>query len=58
MDAFTFQLHHGPGALFGHDARQGFCPVCGAVAPCYRARRAQALGPRSTGCAAAGPAVS
>jgi hypothetical protein len=24
----------------GHDARDGFCPVCGTVAPCYRARRA------------------
>jgi hypothetical protein len=23
----------------GHDARDGFCPVCGTVAPCYRARR-------------------
>jgi hypothetical protein len=27
----------------GHDAREGFCPVCGTVAPCYRARRAAAL---------------
>jgi hypothetical protein len=26
----------------GHDARDGFCPVCGTVAPCYRARRAAA----------------
>ena len=26
----------------GHDARDGFCPVCGTVAPCYRARRANA----------------
>jgi hypothetical protein len=25
----------------GHDARNGFCPICGAVAPCYRARRAR-----------------
>jgi hypothetical protein len=23
----------------GHDAHDGFCPVCGTVAPCYRARR-------------------
>jgi len=23
----------------GHDARDGFCPICGTVAPCYRARR-------------------
>lgn len=22
-----------------HDARNGFCPICGTVAPCYRARR-------------------
>jgi hypothetical protein len=29
----------------GHDDRNGFCPVCGAVAPCYRARRAQAQTP-------------
>jgi hypothetical protein len=34
--------------LGGHDARQGFCPICGGVAPCYRALRAQALGRRST----------
>ena len=27
----------------GHDACQGFCPVCGAVAPCYRSRRALRL---------------
>jgi hypothetical protein len=26
----------------GHEARDGFCPVCGSVAPCYRARRAGA----------------
>jgi hypothetical protein len=26
----------------GHEARDGFCPVCGSVAPCYRARRASA----------------
>jgi hypothetical protein len=26
----------------GHDACQGFCPVCGAVAPCYRNRRDRA----------------
>jgi hypothetical protein len=26
-------------AAGGHDACQGFCPVCGAVAPCYRNRR-------------------
>jgi len=26
----------------GHDAHDGFCPVCGTVAPCYRARRANA----------------
>jgi hypothetical protein len=26
----------------GHGARDGFCPVCGTVAPCYRARRAAA----------------
>jgi hypothetical protein len=26
----------------GHDARDGFCPVCGTVAPCYRARRINA----------------
>jgi hypothetical protein len=26
----------------GHDARDGFCPVCGTVAPCYRARRTAA----------------
>jgi hypothetical protein len=26
----------------GHDAYDGFCPVCGTVAPCYRARRVDA----------------
>ena len=26
----------------GHDVRDGFCPVCGTVAPCYRARRTAA----------------
>lgn len=26
----------------GHEARDGFCAVCGSVAPCYRARRSAA----------------
>ncbi|MGZ4650204.1 MAG: hypothetical protein ACXV3A_06685 [Kineosporiaceae bacterium] len=30
--------------IMGHDARDGFCPVCGTVAPCYRARRLAAAG--------------
>ncbi len=31
-----------PSVYVGHDARDGFCPVCGTVAPCYRARRTAA----------------
>ena len=39
----TRTAHQAPTTLssvyVGHDARDGFCPVCGTVAPCYRARR-------------------
>jgi hypothetical protein len=60
MDAFTTTSPYaGPrtSTLGGHEARQGFCPVCDAVAPCYRARRAQVLGPRVTGCTVSRPAA-
>ena len=42
MDATMLRRHHqpAPSLLDGHDAVHGFCPVCGSVAPCYRARRA------------------
>jgi hypothetical protein len=44
IGAFSGIAVGGPaaGTLFagGHAAVQGFCPVCGVVAPCYRARRA------------------
>jgi hypothetical protein len=58
MDGFTTTSPYTgsqTSTLAGHDAQQGFCPVCGAVAPCYRARRSQVLGPRSTGCAVPQP---
>lgn len=50
MDSYVPSPYIGQGAaalLDGHDARQGFCPVCGVVAPCYRARRAHPRGPRA-----------
>jgi hypothetical protein len=61
MDAVTTTSPYtGPrtSTLGGHDARSGFCPVCGAVAPCYRARRAQTLGLRSTGCTVPRPSAA
>jgi hypothetical protein len=61
MDGFTTTSPYTgswASTLGGHDARQGFCPVCGAVAPCYRARRSLAIGPRSTGCAVTRPSAS
>lgn len=37
------QTSTAPSSVYvGHDARDGFCPVCGTVAPCYRARRVAA----------------
>jgi hypothetical protein len=38
------EISASPSSVYvGHDARDGFCPVCGTVAPCYRARRTAAL---------------